>query len=233
MKKLMAIAMAVATMVATFTCRANEPSEIRHDTLTVYRSWQSIFNGRCDTLVVDPNVNVRTPFDFEFSSSAKNDKATNQLLRDSTVAVAIGDSTWLINSNWIKRNFKGDCQHFSRYVPLYFSAKVAFVQFLRGEPSVGSTVFNVLVAGLTGVDPGVGQDDVWQGQAAPFYHLNFATHEVHHVTSDYLTQLLEPYPDLKRRYLMMRDYDQTYMINDYFMEYVDRLNDDPSVPLLF
>jgi hypothetical protein len=48
-----------------------------------------------------------------------------------------------------------------------------------------------------------------------------------------MSRLLEPYMDLRRRYESMRDYKETYMINNFFLQYVDRLNDDDSVPFLF
>ncbi len=200
------------------------------DSLCVYLSWQSIFDQRADTVILNPEVEIRSPFDFDFST---DDKVARNMLKRSTVAVAEGDSVWYINSNWIKQNFKGDCSHFSRYVPLYFSAKIAFVQFLRNGPSFGGALLNILVDGFTGLDTGVGMGDMYNGKPAHFYHLDFTTMTVHKVDSDYLQTLLEAYPDLKRRYVMMKDYTETRMVNEYFLEYVNRLNYDQSVPFLF
>lgn len=199
------------------------------DSLFVYRSWQSIFNQRADTIVVNPDFEVRSPFDLDFVPA---EKPVRNMLKQSAVAVAVGDSTWYISSYWIKRNFKGDCSHFSRFVPLYFSAKIAFVQFLRNGPTFGGVLLNVLVDGFTGMDTGVGMGDMYNGKPAPFYHLDFATMTVHKVDSDYLLGLLDAYPDLKRRYVMMKDYTETSMTNEFFLEYVNRLGMDESVPYL-
>ena len=218
--KLRQAALRAAIVLAAVAAFAGRGAAQTADTLCVYRSWQSIFNQRADTVVVNPKIEVRSPYDYDFSTA---DKRVTRSLRQRSVAVAIGDSTWLISSNWIKTNFKGDCSHFSRFVPLFFSAKVAFVQWLR----------NMMVGLVKGMDTGVGMGGMYNGATAHFYHLDFATHTVHKVDSDYLIGLLDAYPDLLRRYTMMKDYQSTPMVNSYFMEYVDRLNSDPSVPYLF
>lgn len=228
--KLRQAALRAAIVLAAVAAFAGRGAAQTADTLCVYRSWQSIFNQRADTVVVNPKIEVRSPYDYDFSTA---DKRVTRSLRQRSVAVAIGDSTWLISSNWIKTNFKGDCSHFSRFVPLFFSAKVAFVQWLRGGPTFGGLMLNMMVGLVTGMDTGVGMGGMYNGATAPFYHLDFATHTVHKVDSDYLIGLLDAYPDLLRRYTMMKDYQSTPMVNSYFMEYVDRLNSDPSVPYLF
>lgn len=228
--KLRRAALRAAMVLAVVAAFASRGAAQQADTLCVYRSWQSIFNQRADTVVIGPKIEVRSPYDYDFSTASKG---VTRAIRQQSVAVAIGDSTWLISSNWIKANFKGDCSHFARFVPLYFSAKVAFVQWLRNGPTFGGVMLNMMVGLVSGIDTGVGMGGMYNGDTAPFYHLDFATHTVHKVDSDYLISLLGAYPDLLRRYTMMNNYQSTPMVNSYFMEYVDRLNSDPSVPYLF
>ena len=217
----------IAVVLATISAHA---ARTPADTLSVYRSWQAIFDQHPDTVLINPAVEVESPYDFNFTS---DDRDAQRVLKKQAVAVALGDSAWYISSSWIKHNFKGDCSHFSRFVPLYFSAKIAFVQFQRNGPSFGGALLNLLVDGFTGLDTGVGMGDMYNGKAAPFYHLDFATMTVNKVDSEYLTKLLDAYPDLKRRYLMMKDYDEIYMVNEFFLDYINRLNADESVPYLF
>lgn len=204
-------------LLAISSSAQEQQYKLRHDSLYVYQSWEHIFDGEVDFIIVNPDILTHTPFDVEFDA-VKND--LRKIVNDIAVAVSVGDSLWYINSKWIKKNFKGDCKGFRDYVPLYFSAKIAFVQW--GKQFRKFTV---------------NDDDNIDYSATPpegkLYLLDFETGIVELIDSDKLSQLLTPYHDLRRRYEMMHDYDKTYVINDFFLQYVGRINNDPDVPYLF
>ncbi len=202
------------------------------DTALVYNSWQAIFDQVPDTFMVRPVITERSPFDFSVRPGGK-DKAFKKMLKSETVAIAFSDSTWLLNSDWVKAHFKGDCKHWSRYVPLYFSSKIAFVQFQRNRPTVGGALLNMLVDGLSGLDTGVGLGDGYNGKTPKLYVLDFNDHLVKEVDAELLVQLLSRYTDLQRRYESRNGKEKTEIINDFFLQYVTRIDHDPGVPALF
>ncbi len=193
------------------------------DSLTVYSSWDAVFDCRPDTVLHRVDVNVYTPYDFKITPRGKEMK---KMLKQEAQVVTLGDSLWLVSSDYLKREFKGDCKHFSRFVPLYFSPGIAFVQWQRGDPTVGGMLLNALVGGLFGVDAGVGMSDYYYGRVAPFYHLDFEHKRVEKVDYDYLIKLLEDFPDLRRRFEQMRDCREQYMVNEFFLEYVELVSRD-------
>ena len=215
------LTLAILTLWATSMCAQEREYRARHDSLMVYQSWESIFNGIADTLIMNPEVLMYTPYDIEFDGIRKN---INKMLKDETVAVALGDSLWFVNTNWLKKNFKGESKHMSHYVPLYFSAKVAFVQW-AGSSSLGWRFLEAMRNGEATADE--------YNKPGMIYLINFENGLVEKVDSKKLSELLSDYPDLQRRYESMRDYDKPYIINDFFLQYVQRLGQDPSVPYLF
>lgn len=202
---------------------------VPHDTVQVYCSWQAVLNHEPDTVAIDPKIQVNSPFDFSIEAQGKGSKPLKRILKQQAVAVTIGDSLWLMSSDWIKHNFKGDCGAFSRFVPLYFNSKVAFVQFRRNNATIGGALLNSLVTGLTGIDFGVGMGDGYNGRPPKFYLLDFGEGRVRVVDHDLLLSLLDRYPDMKRGYMGRKDAEKTPMVNEYFMMWVDRISADPSV----
>lgn len=201
-----------------------------NDTVMVYNSWNAIFEGVADTVLINPEFVIRSPYDFEFQSNVKGDKVTKKMLKEKTVAVAVGDTLWLINTDYLKHHFKGDTKPLKRYAPMYFSGKIVFVQHLVTSLSFGQQVLAGLAGGLVGLGLFEEVEDVTR--PAPFYMLDFGGKMVYKVDSELLHELLEDYPDLQRRYEQMRDWRETYMINEFFLDYVNRLDDDPSYPWL-
>ena len=225
--------MSLVAVVALFAAARMEASTGGNDTLMVYNSWEAIFDLMPDTIVANPEIKVRSEYDFEFKATSRDAKAVNKMLKNKAVAVCLGDTLWLINSDWLKRNFKGDCKHFSRYVPLYYTGKIAFVQFQRNNPTVGGFLLNLLVDGVLGADSGIGMGDGYNGETPKLYWIDFDNLRVREVNKNLLLELLEPYPDLLQRYTFRQYQDETYLINEFFLDYVNRLNRDPEVPYLF
>ncbi|MBQ3960828.1 MAG: hypothetical protein II603_05820 [Muribaculaceae bacterium] len=233
MGQVRATVMSLVAVVALFAAARMEASTGGNDTLMVYNSWEAIFDLIPDTIVANPEIKVRSEYDFEFKATSRDAKAVNKMLKNEAVAVCLGDTLWLINSDWLKRNFKGDCKHFSRYVPLYYTGKIAFVQFQRNNPTVGGFLLNLLVDGVLGADSGIGMGDGYNGETPKLYWIDFDNLRVREVNKNLLLELLEPYPDLLQRYTFRQYQDETYLINEFFLDYVNRLNRDPEVPYLF
>ena len=233
MGQVRATVMSLVAVVALFAVARMEASTGDNDTLMVYNSWEAIFDLIPDTIVANPEIKVRSEYDFEFKATSRDAKAVNKMLKNEAVAVCLGDTLWLINSDWLKRNFKGDCKHFSRYVPLYYTGKIAFVQFQRNNPTVGGFLLNLLVDGVLGADSGIGMGDGYNGETPKLYWIDFDNLRVREVNKNLLLELLEPYPDLLQRYTFRQYQDETYLINEFFLDYVNRLNRDPEVPYLF
>lgn len=233
MGQVRAAVISLVAVVALFAAVRMEASTGGNDTLMVYNSWEAIFDLMPDTIVANPEIKVRSEYDFEFKATSRDAKAVNKMLKNEAVAVCLGDTLWLINSDWLKRNFKGDCKHFSRYVPLYYTGKIAFVQFQRNNPTVGGFLLNLLVDGVLGADSGIGMGDGYNGETPKLYWIDFDNLRVREVNKNLLLELLEPYPDLLQRYTFRQYQDETYLINEFFLDYVNRLNRDPEVPYLF
>ena len=43
------------------------------------------------------------------------------------MALSQGDSIWLINSKYLKKNFKGDVKGLDGFIPVFFNDRVAFI----------------------------------------------------------------------------------------------------------
>ena len=206
------------TALLWFTAAAYE-NDINADSVYVYNSWEAIFDQWPDTLLVNAGVSTDGAFDFEIST---DDKEVNKMLKKESVALMLTDGTWLINSEWLKENFDAN-KKMSHYIPLYFSSKIAFVQWAPAHPNVGVSI----LGGLLG-DP-----DLFAPETGKLYLLNFATANLDKLTPELLSELLSDYRDLQMRYEGMHDYREDYIISDFFLQYVQRITNDPNVPDLF
>lgn len=216
MKQTILIFMGILLWAATASAQQSQ-YKLRHDSLYVYTTWEQIWAGEPSVIVLNPDIKVYTPYQVEFDAIKKD---LRQIVNDKAVTVALGDSLWYINSKWLKHNFKGDCKRMRDYVPFYFSSKVAFVQWA----SAGVPKFMMQFMDIDAMDT---IDD------GEIYLLDFESMTVEKVDSDKLSELLSRYPDLRRRYEMMQDYNEPYMIADFFLQYVERIMQDPDVPYLF
>lgn len=210
--------------VVAFTSLAMNAQDyhLRHDTIYVYKSWESILDQWADTILVNPEIEVYSPSDVDFFSL---NEAVDKMLRNEAVALAIGDTTWFVSSYWLQRNFKGQSHKMDDWVPLYFTAKIAFVQWSRTKPSLVLSVFGGLL----------GDPDLFapaEDEYGDLYLIDFDNASLDKIDHKYLSHLLESYPDLQRRYLMMKDYKKPYIIQSFFIDYINRLNDDPTVPFI-
>lgn len=194
----------------------------RHDSVWVYNSWEAIMDQWPDTVIINPEITAWTPFDIEFEAI---DKDVNHMLKKQTVAVAVGDSIWLINTQWLRDNkYKGDCKKMDDYTPLFFNAKVAFIQCVPTHTSTGMALLGALLGDSEAFTP-----DPWADEA-DFFWIDFETKRVDKVDHKKLSELLGDYPDLRRRFEQMADYKERYMVQSFFIDYVQRAERDPGYP---
>ncbi len=225
-------------VVAMFSNIANAQyfSDRKHDegsdTLWLYNSWDALFYDGPDTMAVNPNIEVFSPFNIKFKPTEKNNKELKKMLDKHTVVVSIGDSVWMINGRYLRDSLSGQYNKiFENYVPLYFNENIAFVQFIITEISY----LPFEIDSFEGLYAGVGRYGIFEAGdygyvAVPHFVIDFASKSLNLVDHNYLLYLLEQFPDMKRRYEMMQDQNEFYMINQFFWDYVERLSRDPMTP---
>lgn len=196
----------------------------RHDSVWVYNSWESIMDQWPDTLLINPEIEAWTPYDIEFTTRSK---ATNQMLQEQTVAVAVGDTTWLVNTQWLRdQGYKGDVKKMDDYAPLFFNAKLSFIQCVPTHTSSGMALLGALLG-----DPELFSENPWENPA-DFYWIDFENKRVDKIDHKKLSELLSVYPDLQRRFEQMHDYKKRYVIQSFFIDFIQRAGGDPSYPYL-
>jgi len=191
------------------------------DTVCIYKTWESVIYGEPDAMIINPFIFANTPYDVVITD---DNEQVRELLSDNVIAVTLGDSIWLINSQYLKDNFKGDSKKFDNFVPFYFNEKVAFVVFLGYEASTGKQILGGLMGDAEMFDTDPFTDDPY------YYYIDFELKRVDKVDRKVLSDLLNDYHDLKMRYEGMKDYKKREVIDDYFMQYIDRVTQDPTKP---
>ncbi len=192
----------------------------RHDSIWVYNSWESMMDQWPDTLIVNPEVNLYTPYDIDFDAF---DDDANRMLETQTVALSLGDSLWLVNSRYLKKNFSGDIKKMDNYVPLLFNAKMAFIECVPSYTDFGTALLGSFFGMYVG-DP--------FNDPPELYWINFENRKVEKVTHKNLPRIMEFYPDLQRRYEAMANRKDREVIKYFFYDFVRRAERDPSYPYL-
>ena len=180
------------------------------DTVYFYSSWEQVFYMQPDTMLSGTTIDAFSPFELYFQSA---DKKFNKKIKEEYLVATLGDSTWLINSQYLKNYFKGDSKKLHGYVPLFFDDKVAYAvaeEYFFAE--VGGMGFNVL--------------------STHNYYIDFAQRKVIRIDAKALSALLADYPDLRMRYEGFKDNDKSAILNDFFDRYVDRANRDVLRPYI-
>jgi hypothetical protein len=77
-----------------------------------------------------------------------------------------------------------------------------------------------------------GPMEVTSSNDVDYYYFDFKNRELRKVSSSVLSELLEDYHDLQMRYEGMKDYKKKYMIEEFFMKYVDRASQDFMRPYI-
>ena len=198
-------------LVATFSALAqNEPK----DSVYFYNSWEQILYLEPEAMVVDPYIEMTTPYEIHIDAA---DRKLNKMIDNDNIAVSFGDSIWLINSGYLKREFKCRTMNLHGFMPLFFNEKTAFFTY-TGKLGMKEILFGV--------------DEEMPNYSFDYYYIDFANGQVNKVTHQYLSELLEDYHDLQMRYEGMKDYKKFYIIEDYFFKYIDRFTQDDLQPFI-
>ncbi len=216
-------------ITAFICCNAQE-------NISIFTNWESIIYNQPDTVVQDVHLQVHSPFAVSITPHNSKDKAFNKLLKDQAVAIGVNDSVWFVNTRYLKKNFNGDdIKYLSDYTPLYFNDKIIYTQYSHENDSeflheMSDFLSNGMsVAQVLKLMTSYG----FNFQNAFIFLINPKEKEVETLTSDKMTELLTPYLDIRRRYEAMYFYQEPFVINFYFMEYIDRISSDPSMEFLF
>ena len=206
-------------------------SPIFADTVIVHKSWHDAMYNTGDT-IDSINFEQISPFSYKISSDYKPTKKLMKQMRDSIVAISCSDSMLLVNDEYLNRNFASDCI-FRGYIPLYLTDKVIYFKYFASDhTSSGAVALGILGEILSGGDDdysissGVVNDDDYDGL---FYILDPKLKMAVKIDKGRLLNLLDNYPDLKRRYESTSYNKSSYVINSYFLDYIDAVNQDDRV----
>ena len=191
---------------------------VAQDTVFFYNTWEQMLSQAPVAVVVDPVIETVTPFELYIDTG---DDDINEAIYTRHIAFSLGDSIWLMNSNYLKRFFKGDVKKLNGFVPVFFNEKVAFINYVVTNDwsvSINDYLFdNVNFDGSS--KDGVGH-----------YFIDFMRHQVLKVDHSVMSSLLEDYHDLLVRYEGMKDYKQPEIIEEYFYKFIDRATEDIMRP---
>ncbi len=212
MKKNLLRHLVLIVIAATALCAqaANEP----RDTVYFYDTWKQMLEMEPAAMIVSPFIDIENPYEIDIYTT-QNDYSLYDHL-----AATLGDSIWLVSTAYLQHHFKGDNEKPSggrfMYVPLFFNEKVAYLM----APTYG--VKEILF----------GPMEVNSSDDVDYYYFDFRKRELRKVNSSVLSELLEDYHDLKMRYEGMKDYKKKYMIEEFFMKYIDRASQDFMRPYI-
>ena len=188
------------------------------DTVFLYNTWEQMLNQVPVAVIMDPIIETISPYELYIDAC---DDDINELIYNEHIALSLGDSIWLVNSNYLKRNFKGDTRKLFGYVPVFFNDKVAYVTYAASDD--WSVSLNDYLFGEVSYD---GARKI----VVDYYYIDFMRHKVLKVNHSVLSSLLDDYHELLMRYEGFKDYKKPDIIEEYFLKYVDRATDDIMRP---
>ncbi len=226
------VLLAAWTLITSVSAQNNVPPStyaLTSDSVYLYTTWEHVFDEAPDTMIVNPTITIESYTEFDFEPEGHDKKAVKKFMEQQVAAVAVGDTLWYASTKWLRRNFKDVARYISGYVPLYFNSKIVFISCIKPVRSYGPSLFDIFFGNAYEEESGFGDEP------AAYFWLDFEGKRLREVDSDELSRLMEHYGyrDLQMRYEAMRDYRETYMVNDFFVQLVTRLASDPTVPFLF
>ena len=195
------------------TCQATP-----QDTVYFYDTWEQMLNFTPDAVIIDPVIETISPYELYVDACDDN---INDLISNKHIALSLGDSIWLVNSYYLKRNFKGDTKMLNGYVPVFFNDKVAYVTYVRYDE--WSVSLNDYLFGEVSYDGAI-------KKVVNYCYIDFMRHKVLKVDHSVLSNLLDGYHDLLMRYEGMKEFKDPEIIEEYFLKYVDRATEDIMRP---
>ena len=200
-------------MVASCTLHFAAGAYERDDTVYIYNSWTQIFYQEPMAMLINPEIIAYSPFSVNVFTG--DEEVLRKVSEQGHIAISMGEDVWLASSDYIEHEFRGDVKGFNGYVPLFFNDKAAFLTYPSG-PS-----FKEILFGETNED-----------YTIEYFNIDFENMRVKKVTHKYLSELLNDYPELKMRYEGMKDYKKSEIIEYFYLQYIDRVNQDYSKPYI-
>lgn len=206
-----------------------------NDYAAVYKSWNAILSSQPDTILSKIHIEIGSPFSIEIKALDKKDKETKNILNEEALAVSINDSVWFVNTSFLKKHYKGVALPYMRhYAPLYFNDKIAYLQYSN---DVDNAILYQLAAYVNnGMSTAAALQFLtsygFNYENAYIFIINPNEKTVDAVNDSKMSALLSPYLDLRRRYESMSYYDEPFVINYFFMEYIDRISTDDTIPYM-
>ena len=208
---------ALLATLAISSMRAVAENSVVMDTVYFYDSWDAMMTQTPDAMLVAPFIDTLSPFEVYITVG---DDRFDEVIQNEHLAATLGDSIWLINTEMLKKDFKGDARKLHGVVPVFFNEKVVFATY--ASPSDEISLKNILF--------GVNDENLNYDDYVNYYYLDFLNRKVLKVTPTVLSELLEDYHDLQMRYEGMKDYKKRPIIQDYFFKFVDRASSDIMRP---
>ena len=184
-------------------------TEEQQDTAYFFNTWEQVIKMKPATMLVNPYISFTTAYDIYVDT---DDPTINKKIEKEYMAELLGGEFWLINTVYLKKNFKGDTRNLKGYLPLFFDEKVAYVKDMEETGPRYSGGYDIVESKLY------------------YYYIDFVQHKVRKVNHKVLKDLLMDYPDLLMRYESMKDYKTQSVIQDYFLKYVERASEDVMRP---
>ena len=218
-----------------FAAMCSSPAADALDYITVYSSWQKVYADEPDTILTEIGIEISSPYCINIKPRNSKDKIQKRIINDEALAVSVNDSVWFVNTNYLKNHYSGVAlPYMSHYAPLYFNDKIAYTQYTND-------IDNSFLYQLSQyVNTGMGTVEAlkfltsygFNFENAYIFTINPKEKTVDVVNDARMSKLLEPYLDLRRRYESMYFFAEPFVINYYFLEYIDRIASDPSVPYI-
>lgn len=209
----------LVALAALLPFHATAQDEIQ-DTVYFYTSWEHMLELTPEAVVVNPMIDPITPFEVYIETE---DDRYNTRISEDFIAATLGDSIWLINSDCLKRQFKGDAKKLNGFIPVFFNEKVAYLVY-AGMGNRKVSLLDVLF--------GVDEYDTTMEFNVDYYYIDFLNRKVIKITPSTLSELLAEYHDLQMRYEGMKNYKDSEIIEDYFFKYIDRASQDFMRPYI-
>ena len=207
----------IMTMVLAASCAFHSVAydSPKNDTVYLYNSWEQMLFMEPMAMLINPEIVAYSPFSVNILTT--DEEVIKQVSEEGHMAISIGDSIWLASSDYIKHEFKGDVKAFDGYVPLFFTDKVAYMTYPDG-----SSLMEILF----------GTDESYGIEKISYFIIDFENKSVKKLTHKYLSELLEGYHDLKMRYEGMKDYKKSEIIEYFFFQYINRVDQDIFKPYI-
>lgn len=205
------------------------------DSIAIYTNWHNISYNEPDTVIHDATIAMQSPTSIKIKPISGKNKTLKKLLKDQALAVSINDSVWYVNTNYLRKHYDGEyIDYLDEYTPLYFNEKIAYTQY--SDESDMDFLSNL--SDLIKLDMGTAQllqiasSYGYNFQNAYVFIINPRRLTVEALTADKMSQILRPYLDIRRRYEAMYYFEEPIVINEFFLEYTNRILEDDSVPPL-